>query len=155
FPQEAPIGRVSFPHTYSRKPSMKRILTTSLATLIAGSFALAADSKPATTASTDLKPFVDSINLKDGDTLVFLGDSITHQCLYTQYIEDFFYTRYPKLHIHFHNSGVGGDRAKDALTRFDEDVAKYKPNYVTILLGMNDGSYRDFDKAVFDTYQTD
>ena len=134
---------------------MKRILASSLATLIAGSFALAADSKPAAAAPTDLKPFVDSINLKDGDTFVFLGDSITHQCLYTQYIEDFFYTRYPKLHIHFHNAGVGGDRAKDALTRFDEDVAKYKPNYVTILLGMNDGAYRDFDKAVFDTYQQD
>ncbi|MEI9892587.1 MAG: GDSL-type esterase/lipase family protein [Chthoniobacter sp.] len=67
----------------------------------------------------------------------------------------FFYTRYPKLHIHFHNSGVGGDRAKDALTRFDEDVAAYKPKYVTILLGMNDGGYRDFDKPTFDTYQQD
>jgi lysophospholipase L1-like esterase len=50
---------------------------------------------------------------------------------------------------------VGGDRAKDALTRFDEDVAAYKPKYVTILLGMNDGSYKDFDKAIFDTYQQD
>ena len=134
---------------------MKRILASSLATLLAASAAFAAETKPAPAAPTDLKPFVEGINLKDGDTVVFLGDSITHQCLYTQYIEDFFYTRYPKLHIHFHNSGVGGDRAKDALTRFDEDVAKYKPNYVTILLGMNDGSYRDFDKAVFDTYQQD
>jgi lysophospholipase L1-like esterase len=134
---------------------MKRILASSLATLLTASAAFAAETKPAPAAPTDLKPFVEGINLKDGDTVVFLGDSITHQCLYTQYIEDFFYTRYPKLHIHFHNSGVGGDRAKDALTRFDEDVANYKPNYVTILLGMNDGSYRDFDKAVFDTYQQD
>src|SRR2546428_13914101 len=99
------------------------------------------------------KQIVPKLELKDGDTLVFLGDSITHQCLYTQYVEDFFYTRYPKVRIHFHNAGVGGDRAKDALTRFDEDVAPYKPKYVTILLGMNDGSYKDFDKAVFDTYQ--
>ncbi|HSI13101.1 MAG TPA: SGNH/GDSL hydrolase family protein [Chthoniobacter sp.] len=135
---------------------MKRILASSLATLLATSAVFAADAKPAPAAApTDLKPFVEGINLKDGDTVVFLGDSITHQCLYTQYIEDYFYTRYPKLHIHFHNSGVGGDRAKDALTRFDEDVAKYKPNYVTILLGMNDGSYRDYDKAIFDTYQAD
>ena len=56
------------------------------------------------------KPIVEKIDLKDGDTLVFLGDSITHQCLYTQYIEDYYYTRYPKLRIHFHNAGVGGDR---------------------------------------------
>jgi lysophospholipase L1-like esterase len=95
------------------------------------------------------------MDLKDGDTLVFLGDSITHQCLYTQYVEDYFYTRYPNMRIHFHNSGVGGDRAKDALTRFDEDVAAYKPKYVTILLGMNDGAYTDFQKPTFDTYQKD
>ncbi len=38
---------------------------------------------------------------------------------------------------------------------FDGDVASYKPKYVTLLLGMNDGSYRDFDKSTFDTYQKD
>jgi lysophospholipase L1-like esterase len=59
------------------------------------------------------------------------------------------------MRLHFHNAGVGGDRARDALTRFDEDVAPYKPKYVTILLGMNDGSYKGFDQAVFDTYTTD
>ncbi|MEQ1859788.1 MAG: SGNH/GDSL hydrolase family protein [Chthoniobacteraceae bacterium] len=100
------------------------------------------------------RPIVDNIELKDGDTLVFLGDSITHQCLYTQYIEDYYYTRFPKMRLHFHNSGVGGDRATDALRRFDDDVAAYKPKYVTILLGMNDGSYTNYQQSVFDTYQT-
>jgi lysophospholipase L1-like esterase len=113
----------------------------------------AQDAKPP--AIVDDKPILKAIELKDGDTLVFLGDSITHQCLYTQYIEDYFYTRYPKLRLRFHNSGVGGDRAADALRRFDEDVAAFKPKYVTILLGMNDGTYRDFDKATFDTYEAD
>jgi lysophospholipase L1-like esterase len=131
---------------------MKRLLASSLATLAAASVVFAQD-KPAAPAAPQFKPIVEKIDLKDGDTLVFLGDSITHQCLYTQYVEDYFYTRFPKLKIHFHNSGVGGDRAQDAITRFDEDVAAYKPKYVTILLGMNDGSYRDFDKGVFDTYQ--
>jgi lysophospholipase L1-like esterase len=101
------------------------------------------------------RPIVDIIDPKDGDTVVFLGDSITHQCLYTQYVEDYFYTRYPKARIHFHNAGVGGDRARDALNRFDEDVAACKPKYVTILLGMNDGTYTDFQKPVFETYQKD
>jgi hypothetical protein len=64
------------------------------------------------------------LELKDGDTVVFLGDSITHQCLYTQYVEDYFYTRFPNVHIRFHNAGVGGDRAADALARFDQDVAE-------------------------------
>jgi lysophospholipase L1-like esterase len=117
--------------------------------------AASASVPPIDTAPEAPKPIVDVIDPKDGDTVVFLGDSITHQCLYTQYIEDYFYTRYPKARIRFHNSGVGGDRAKDALNRFDEDVAAYKPKYVTILLGMNDGTYSDFQKPVFDTYQKD
>ena len=41
------------------------------------------------------------------DTLVvFLGDSITPQVLYTHYLENFFYTRYPSLGIRFRNAGV-------------------------------------------------
>jgi len=103
----------------------------------------------------DFKQPLAAIDLKDGDTLVFLGDSITHQCLYTQYVEDYFYTRYPDRRIRFHNAGIGGDRAWDALARFDDDVAAYKPKYVTILLGMNDGSYTNFCPAVFGTYEKD
>lgn len=100
-----------------------------------------------------LTPPIDKLDLQDGDTIVFLGDSITHQCLYTQFLEDYFYTRFPKIHLHFHNSGVGGDRAADALARFDMDVAAYKPKYVTILLGMNDGGYKQWDAATFEAYQ--
>src|ERR1700677_1732515 len=116
----------------------------------------AAQTAPATApAPWAFAQIADHIYLNDGDTLVFLGDSITHQCLYTQYVEDYYYTRYPKLHIHFHNAGVGGDRAKDALTRFDEDVAAYKPKYVSILLGMNDGSYTNYQQPIFDAYTKD
>lgn len=133
---------------------MKPLLPTALATFLFAAIANA-QTKPAEAPrpASAFKLLVDKIDLKDGDTLVFLGDSITHQCLYTQYLEDFYYTRYPKLRLHFHNAGVGGDRAADAITRFDEDVAVHKPKYVTILLGMNDGAYRDFDKPTFDTYQ--
>ncbi len=101
------------------------------------------------------EPVLKSLDLQDGDTLVFCGDSITHQCLYTQYVEDFFYTRYPDRKIRFHNAGIGGDKAFDALQRFDRDIAAYKPKYVTILLGMNDGTYADFDAGVFATYERD
>ena len=116
--------------------------------------ALHAQAPVTTTPAATFAAIAPRIDLKDGDTMVFLGDSITHQCLYTQYVEDYFYTRYPERRIHFHNAGVGGDRAQNALDRFDEDVAAYKPKVVTILLGMNDGAYKGFDQAVFDTYQT-
>src|SRR5512143_590261 len=90
----------------------------------------------ATTASAqEFKAPLARLDLSAGDTVVFLGDSITHQCLYTQYVEDYYYTRFPGLKIKFHNAGVGGARARDALDRFDRDVAAYKPKYVTVLLG--------------------
>jgi len=103
----------------------------------------------------DYPPTLDTMDLADNDTVVFLGDSITHQCLYTQYVEDYYYTRYPNLRLHFHNAGIGGDRAADALVRFDEDVAAFQPKYVTVLLGMNDGSYTHFERPIFDTYERD
>ena len=94
------------------------------------------------------------LDLQDGDTLVFCGDSITHQCLYSQYVETYFYTRYPQRRITFHNASVGGDKVGDALSRFDIDIAPYKPKYVPILLGMNDGSYQTFKPEIFQTYET-
>ena len=130
-------------------------MRTSLLLFVISTALLSGSFRAEETAPPAFQPIVGTLDLKDGDTIVFLGDSITHQCLYTQYLEDYFYTRYPKLRLHFHNAGVSGDRAKDALARFDEDVAPFKPKYVTILLGMNDGAYRDFDKAIFDAYQHD
>lgn len=126
------------------------VLACSVATLQAQNAAPTPSvSKPAAFA-----PIAPRIELKDGDSFVFLGDSITHQCLYTQYVEDYFYTRFPERRIRFHNAGVGGDTAQNALDRFEEDVAAYKPKYVTILLGMNDGGYKGFDQTTFDRYQT-
>ncbi len=96
-----------------------------------------------------------SLGVKEGDRIIFVGDSITHQCLYTQYVENFIYTRYPAIRIHFRNAGVSGDRAADALDRFDDDIASFKPTIATVLLGMNDASYRDFDRETFAAYERD
>ena len=76
--------------------------------------------------------------LKDNDTWVMAGDSITAQRLHTNYIEAFFRTRYPQFHLHFRNSGIGGNRTGSILARFDYDVAAWKPTIVSIELGMND-----------------
>jgi lysophospholipase L1-like esterase len=130
-----------------------RTLHIALLALFAATAPLMAQQAQPPAPVTDFKLILTGMDLKDGDTLVFLGDSITHQCLYTQYVEDYFYTRYPERRIRFHNSGVGGDRAADALARFDDDVAAFKPKYVTILLGMNDGSYTRFEPDIFATYE--
>lgn len=97
----------------------------------------------------------EQLELNDGDTFVFLGDSITHRGPYSQYIETFFVTRYPERRIRFIPSGIGGDKAADALARFDEDVAVHAPDYVSVMLGMNDGQYKDFSQDIFGTYAAD
>ena len=106
-------------------------------------------------SAVEFKKILPKIDLKDGETLIFLGDSITYQCLYTQYVETYFYTRYPDRRIHFRNAGVGGDRAKHSLARFEDDVASFDPDYVTVLLGMNDASYDRFEFEHFADYQRD
>jgi len=75
---------------------------------------------------------------RDGDTVVFLGDSITHGGRYHAYITDFYRTRFPEARIRFVNSGIGGDTAGGAFARVPVDVAEYAPTRVTVHFGMND-----------------
>jgi lysophospholipase L1-like esterase len=88
--------------------------------------------------------------IKDGDTVVFYGDSITDQRLYTSFTESYIVTRFPQLHVKFVHSGWGGDRVTGGgggpvELRIQRDVLAYKPTVVTIMLGMNDGRYRASD----------
>jgi lysophospholipase L1-like esterase len=95
--------------------------------------------------------------LNDGDRVVFYGDSITDQRLYTTFVETYVVTRFPRMKVTFVHSGVGGDRVSGGGAgaidvRLPRDVVAYKPTVMTIMLGMNDGSYRAFDQKIFDTY---
>jgi lysophospholipase L1-like esterase len=97
--------------------------------------------------------------LKDGDRVVFYGDSITDQRLYTTFAETYAVTRFPKSNVTFVHSGWGGDRVGGGGggpidLRLDRDVIAYKPTVVTIMLGMNDASYQPFRDPVFNTYAT-
>lgn len=134
--------------------ALRELLRVSLILLAFTATARLFADEPAAEAYVPAAP-LSELELENGDSFVFLGDSITHQCLYTQYVEDFFYQRMPHIRLKFHNAGVGGARAWDALARFDEDVARYRPKYVSVLLGMNDGSYQAFDQATFETYRRD
>jgi lysophospholipase L1-like esterase len=95
--------------------------------------------------------------LHDKDTVVFYGDSITEQRLYTTFVETFVLTRYPQLNVRFVNSGWGGENAPggnggSADLRLTRDVLPYKPTVMTVMLGMNDGGYIAFDETRFNRY---
>jgi lysophospholipase L1-like esterase len=95
--------------------------------------------------------------LKSGDRVLFYGDSITEQHLYTNFVETFVVTRFPNLNVRFRNTGVGGDTVRGGWAgpidlRLTRDFLPYKPTVATIMLGMNDGSYRPFDQGIFDNF---
>lgn len=116
--------------------------------------------------------------IHDGDRVVFLGDSITEQRLYTTYIEAYTLARYPAWKLDFRNAGWGGDTSwlrqrshpdeatlfaaaespqqamvEDAVKRgLERDVLPLRPTVVTIDFGMNDHSYQPFREDIFRAY---
>ena len=88
--------------------------------------------------------------LRDGDRVVFYGDSITQDGGYARFVEEYVRTRFPTWDVRFYNAGVGGDTVRGggagALdVRLERDVLALRPTVVTIMLGMNDGGYKPFD----------
>src|SRR4051812_26910478 len=104
----------------------------------------------------------DDFYLKSGDRVVFFGDSITDQRLYSVLTETYVATRFPKLDVSFVHSGWGGDKVSGGSggpvdLRLQRDVIAYKPSVMTIMLGMNDGQYRaeteENDQTFFKGYR--
>ena len=113
--------------------------------------------------------------LRDGDRVVFLGDSITEQRLYTTYIEAYAQTRFPDWKLRFWNAGWGGDTAWLRMRSFPDeaklfaaegdeqqklieasvdgplkrDVLELEPTVVFVNFGMNDHNYEAFREDIF------
>lgn len=83
-----------------------------------------------------------SAQLKDGETIVFLGDSITQQgagekgyvTLFRQAIEK----SRPDSGIKIIGAGIGGNKVPNLEARLDKDVLAHRPNVVVIYIGIND-----------------
>ncbi len=95
---------------------------------------------------------------KNGDRIVFAGDSVTDMGSanpvgegfenlgrgYVRVIESLLVTKYPELNIRVTNSGIDGHTSRDLLERFERDVVDLKPDWVSICIGIND-VWRQFD----------
>lgn len=98
-----------------------------------------------------------NFGLRDGDHVIFYGDSITDQRQYTEDVEEYVLTRFPAWKVSFHNAGVGGDKVSGGWAgpidlRLDRDVFAWHPDVITIMLGMNDFYYRPDQSGIFSTY---
>lgn len=89
---------------------------------------------------------------KDGDTIVMMGDSITEQRLYSNYVEMWATTRFPDRKFIFRNVGIGGDRSTGGNSRFKRDVLAHHATALTVDFGMNDGGYAAFSEKTFGPY---
>ncbi len=95
--------------------------------------------------------------LRDGDRVVFYGDSITQDGRYARFVEEYVRTRFPRWDVRFFNAGVGGDTVRGGgagpiEVRLERDVIALRPTVVTIMLGMNDGGYKPFDPMTLATF---
>lgn len=76
--------------------------------------------------------------LRDGDTVVFLGDSITAARTYGKIIENYTLLRFPQRKVRFINAGIGGDTATGGLARLERDVFERGATVLLVCFGLND-----------------
>jgi len=88
---------------------------------------------------------------KNGDRVVFMGNSITDGGHYHSYIWLYYMTHFPNTRISIVNAGIGGDVCKQMLERLDDEVFSKKPTIMTFTFGMNDTGYQYYQPAQADS----
>ena len=93
------------------------------------------------------------------DRIVFAGDSVTDMNSgnpvgeglfdslgfgYVRMVENLLMSVYPEYNIRVTNSGIGGNTSRDLLARWERDVLNLNPDWVSIMIGIND-VWRQFD----------
>jgi len=78
--------------------------------------------------------------LKQGQTIVFLGDSITQAGAQPEgYVSLFkLFCGVNGYDVRVINAGIGGHKSNDMLARLDKDVLAHRPDWVSISCGVND-----------------
>jgi len=90
-----------------------------------------------------VSPAPKELQIKAGEQIVAIGDSITQAGGYLRAIDATFAQQYPDLKIpKVINVGISGQKAEDLVKRFEKDVVERKPAFVTISIGINDVWHR-------------
>src|SRR5699024_10230008 len=94
-----------------------------------------------------------NMKLKKSQKLLFIGDSVTDcerakphgeglfQALgngYVSIIDSFLQSTYPELGIRVVNKGLSGNTVRDLKARWQEDVLDQSPDWLAIMIGIND-----------------
>lgn len=107
----------------------------------------------------------DGFLLRDGQRVVFLGDSNTFAGGFIAYLDTYCRTRFPDRKIELLNLGLPSETVSglsepdhpyprpDVHTRLDRVLDKTKPSVVIVCYGMNDGIYYPFSAERFAKYQ--
>jgi lysophospholipase L1-like esterase len=96
------------------------------------------------------------MQIQDGAVVLFQGDSITdagrsreNDALlgsgYASMLAAQIGARFPEHQIRFLNRGISGNRAADLELRWQKDCIDLKPDWVSIMIGIND-TWRAFDR---------
>lgn len=89
--------------------------------------------------------------LKKGETIVFLGDSITAGGVrpkgYVTLIKGSLAEKHPDLGIEVIGAGVSGNKVPNLQARLEKDVLAKKPTLVVIYIGINDVWHGEKDPA--------
>ena len=92
---------------------------------------------------------------QDGSTILFQGDSITDAgrertdgdslgCGYANFAASWLAAQYPAKNLRFLNRGIGGNRTVDLRQRWQADALDLKPDWISIMIGIND-TWRRYD----------
>lgn len=94
------------------------------------------------------------MRLKDKDTIVFAGDSVTDADKsvtsdglgngYVKLVHDALIAFCPEREFRVINAGVNGNTSRDLLARWQKDVVEKKPDVLFLMIGIND-VWRHFD----------
>jgi isoamyl acetate esterase len=102
-------------------------------------------------SGTTLADEKDAPSLKKGETIVFLGDSITQGGVapkgYVTLIKKSLAEKHKDLGITVIGAGISGNKVPDLQRRLEKDVLAKKPTLVVIYIGINDVWHGERDPA--------